>query len=120
MKSFVYDKKVWNGGASDQVVQELWVRQEEKRRLKAEKKAEKKGWWKGSWRENASPESVVVSQKGKRYASSVGGSQRDKSYVTSGARGQEGVVDHKRRQINQGGWQRRTVIDEVGGRYSAP
>lgn len=36
-KNFIYDKKVWNGGVSDERVEKLWERHEEGKRARVEK-----------------------------------------------------------------------------------
>lgn len=93
----IYDKKVWNGGASDERVEELWERQEEGKRVKMEKKNGS-----GAVSRRGSQRGSVYNRQSQAYAAN--GSQRD------------GRTD-TRSQMSEGWGRRRTVVDEMNGRY---
>jgi len=104
-KNFIYDKKVWNGGASDERVEELWERHEEGKRASVEKKG--------------GGVSKMRNQRGSVYngESQVGdGSERrSKMYTNSGS--QVGGKGDRRSRMSDGVGRRRTVVDEMSGRY---
>lgn len=93
-KEFIYDKKVWNGGASDERVAELWERQEEGKRMKMEK--------------NGGGVNRRGSQRGSVYRQSQG-------YTMNGSHA--GGRSDGRGQMSQGVGNRRNVVDEISGRY---